>query len=96
MSQGTARGSIELTWTQPEFDGFSSITDYEYKLEWEYNGSYVSWNDDEWTSVGSRSMTTMRKLITGLHSRTQFRATIRARNIKGPSRHLPYKTITTR
>ena len=103
LSHGAALGNLVLEWNPPDFDGFSAITDYEYKLEWQKpNGNryppWVSWYDadeeDDWRSVG-RSMTTRRKLLTGLHRNTRYRVTIRAVNNEGESTSLSYKYKVT-
>ncbi len=92
LSKGTARGSIELTWTKPDFDGFSPITDYEYQLDY-YSVSlrrYVTYCN--WTSAG----TSMYKLISTQYSRTKFRVRMRAVNGEGTGDKTGYKLITTR
>ena len=92
--RGSARGSIVVSWDKPDFDGYSKIKDYEYKMDWKSNGSYVSWND--WTSVGKGWSHRYYKVITGLHSNARYRVTIRARNDKGTSTSWHYKYINVK
>ena len=92
LSRSAVRGSIVLTWNKPDFDGFTRIYDYEYKMEYKgSDGNYHLHND--WQSVGR---IWYYRRFTGLHSGTEYRVSICARNKEGTSSTRYYKYITTK
>ena len=99
LSHGAAPGSIALSWHKPDFDGFSEITDYEYRLRYKgSDGIYYLLKD--WKSFGFVSYTNSNSyyivLQTGL-SKARIQVTIRAVNEdKGAGTSLSYKYINTK
>lgn len=82
-------GSVDLWWDPPEYDGGSSITDYEYRYK---ESSSSNWNG--WTSAGNADEEYPEFSVTGLTNVTSYDFQVRARNAVGPGDHTATLTET--
>ncbi len=82
-------GSVDLWWEPPEYDGGSSITDYEYRYK---ESTQSNWNG--WTSAGNADEEYPEFTVTGLTNGTSYDFQVRARNAVGPGAHTETLTET--
>lgn len=92
VSNGVARGSVELTWTESHVPELGlPILDYEYQYQRQLSARrWGAWSS--WTSAG----TDMFELIGGLHSRGRYAFRMRAVNGLGPGTTTGQIIIRTR
>ncbi len=92
VSNGVARGSVELSWTAaPVPNGGLTILDYEYQYQRQLSSRrWGPWSS--WSSAG----TDMFELIGGLHSRGRYAFRMRAVNGLGPGTTTGQIIIRTR